>query len=82
MRQGSICEDMTFSYNERGDISELTIRTRGFPRVASEEMQLALRFRRTYEYDIFGNWTSMTEISESSGNTATRKHIRQLTYHQ
>jgi hypothetical protein len=81
MRQGSIREDVTFSYNERGDISEVTKQTSGFPGEASEEMQL-LRFRRTYEYDSFGNWTSMTETSESLGNVATRKHIRQLTYHQ
>lgn len=82
MRQGSIREDVTFSYNQRGDVSELTIQTSGFPRGASKEMQLLLRFRRTYEYDSFGNWTSMTETSESPGNTATREHIRQLTYHQ
>ena len=81
MRQGSIREDLTFSYNEHGDISELTIQTSGFPREASE-VQLLLRFRRTYEYDSFDNWTSMTETSESLGNTTTRKHIRRLTYHQ
>jgi len=82
MRQGSIREDVTFSYNERADISELTIQTSGFPHEACVETQLLLKFRRTYEYDSFGNWTSMTETSESPGNTATRKHIRQLTYHQ
>ena len=82
MRQGSIREHVTFSYNERGDISKLTIRTSGFPHEASIETQSVLEFRRTYEYDSFGNWTSMTETSESRGNTATCKHIRQLTYHQ
>jgi hypothetical protein len=82
MRQGSIREDVTYSYNERGDISELTIQTSGFPHEASVETQLLLKFRRTYEYDSLGNWTSMTEASESPGNTATRKHIRQLTYYQ
>lgn len=81
MRQGSLREDVTFSYNERGDISELTIQTSGFPHEASVETQL-LKFRRTYEYDSFANWTSMIEVSESHGNRATRKHIRQLTYHQ
>jgi hypothetical protein len=82
MRQGSIREDVTFSYNERGDISELTRQTSGFPHEASVETQRLLKFRRTYEYDSFGNWTTMTETSELRGNTATRKHIRQLTYHQ
>jgi len=82
MQQGSIRDDVTFSYNEHGDISELTRRINGFPHEASEEMQLLLRTRRTYEYDSFGNWTSMTESSESQGNTTTGKHIRQLTYHE
>jgi len=81
MRQRSIREDVTFSYNERGDINELTIQTSGFPHEASIETQSLLKFRRTYEYDSFGNWTSMTETSESHGNTGTRQHIRQLTYH-
>jgi hypothetical protein len=82
MRQGSIREDVTFSYNESGDISELTIQTSGFPHEASVETQSLLKFRRTYEYDSFGNWTSMTETSDLDGSTATRKHIRELTYHQ
>ncbi len=82
MRQGSIREDVTFSYNERGDISEkLTIQTSRFPHEASVETQL-LKLRRTYEYDTFGNWTIMTQTSESGGNAATRQHNRQLTYHQ
>jgi hypothetical protein len=82
MRQGSIREDLTFSYNERGDINELTIQTSGFPREAGIETQSLVTFRRAYEYDSVGNWTSMTETSESHGNTATRKRVRQLTYHQ
>ena len=82
MRHGSIREDVTFSYNERGDINELTIQTSGFPHEASIETRSLLKFRRTYEYDSFGNWTSMTETSESHGKTATRKRVRQLAYHQ
>jgi hypothetical protein len=82
MRQGSIREDLTFSYNEPGDISELQRQTSGFPHKASEETRSLLKLRRTYEYDGFGNWTGMTETSELSGNTATHKRIRQLTYHQ
>ena len=82
MRQGSIREDVTFSYNERGDINEVTIETSGFPHDVSLETRSLLKFRRTYEYDSFGNWTTMTETSELHGNTGTRKHIRQLTYHQ
>lgn len=81
MRQGSIREDVTFSYNERGDINEQTIETSGFPHEASIETRSRLKFRRTYGYDSFGNWTSVTETSELHGNTATRKHIRQLTYY-
>src|SRR5262249_18393280 len=56
MRQGAIRQDVTFSYNERGDVSELTIQTQtsGFPGEASQEMQSLLRFHRTYEYDSFG----------------------------
>ena len=82
MRQGSIREDVTFSYNERGDINELTIQTSGFPHETSIDTQSLLKFRRTYEYDSFGNWTGMTETSESHGNTATHQHIRQLIYHR
>lgn len=81
MRQGSIREDVTFSYNERGDINEQTIETSGFPHEASIETRSRLKFRRTYEYDSFGNWTSVTETSELHGNTVTGKHIRQLTYY-
>jgi hypothetical protein len=82
MRQGSIREDLMFSYNERGDICELQILTSGFPHEASGETESLLKLRRTYEYDSFGNWTSMTETSELRGNTATHKRMRQLTYHQ
>ena len=87
MRMGSIREDLTFSYNEQGDISELTIRTSGFPDPASVDMQspveqAPVKCRRVYEYDSFGNWTSVIETSELSGNVTTHKRVRQLTYHQ
>ena len=82
MRMGSVREDLTFSYNEHGDISELTRETSGFPDAASVETQSPLKCRRVYEYDSLGNWTSMIETSEFCGNVTTRTQIRQLTYHQ
>lgn len=81
MRMGSVREDLTFSYNERGDISEWTMETSGLPYEASVEARPPLKCRRVYEYDSFGNWTSMSETSESSGNETTHTRIRQLSYH-
>jgi len=81
MRMGAIREDLTFSYNERGDISEWTMETSGLPYEASVEARPPLKCRRVYEYDSFGNWTSMSETSESSGNETTHTRIRQLSYH-
>lgn len=81
MRMGSIRDDLTFSYNERGDISELMMETSGSPDEAGVPTQLSLKCRRVYEYDSLGNWTSMIETSEFGGKATTRTQSRQLTYH-
>ena len=48
MRMGSVREDLTFSYNEHGDISELTIETNGFPHAVSLKTQSPLKCGRVY----------------------------------
>lgn len=79
MLMGSNREDLTFSYNERGDISELTSETRGSLPDGSAQEYLIHKRRRVYEYDNFGNWISRTESVEPSEYANTSK--RQLTYY-
>lgn len=79
-RMGSNHETLMFSYNERGDISELTRDTLQGPTDKSEQMHFVVKHHRTYEYDSAGNWTSMIETMEWDGKTSSQKHTRQLTY--
>jgi hypothetical protein len=74
MRMGPIREDLTFSHNEHGDISELKIETSGVPDADSVETRSPLTIRRVYEYDSLGNSTSMTKTSESARDITARVH--------
>jgi hypothetical protein len=81
MRMGPMREDLTFSYNERGDINELRMEQSGSLDGSIPLTPITLEVRREYEYDSFGNWTRMMETSGFSGNVSLHTPTRQLTYH-
>jgi hypothetical protein len=81
MRMGPMREDLTFSYNEHGEISELARQQSGFPDASMPATQIALKILREYEYDSFGNWTRIEEKSEFGGNSSSHIVSRQLTYY-
>ncbi len=75
-------EILTFTYNQRGDIAEFTREMTGGLPDGSAQVNSTMKYRRAYEYDSFGNWTSQVETSESDGKTSTLVRTRQLAYHQ
>jgi hypothetical protein len=81
MRMGPIREDLMWTFNDRGDMIELTRRTSGFPRELGGQPEPQLKCGYFYEYDEHGNWMSRNETSEVGGNTTTRTQVRHLTYH-
>jgi YD repeat-containing protein len=82
MRMGPIREDLVWTFNDRGDMIELTRRTSGFPHELGGQQELQLsNSRYSYEYDEHGNWTSRSETREGGGNTTTHTYVRHLTYH-
>lgn len=81
MRMGPIREDLTWSYNNHGDISEWSSQTNGFTHDLAEHSELRLSCHYIYEYDESGNWTSRSQISEVGGKATTHTLVRQLTYH-
>jgi len=81
MRQGSIREDITWKYNQRGDAIEWTRTAGGFPHPTGEISEQSLASSCVYEYDEHGNWTSKTESSRVGKCETTHTHVRQLTYY-
>jgi len=84
MRRGPVREDLTWTYNDHGDISESDRQASGFPfpHELGEHSEPRLRCHYIYEYDEYGNWTSRSETWEVGGNSTTHTHVRQLTYHR
>ena len=81
MRMGPIRQDMTWSYNERGDEIELSMTAGGFPHETGEISEPPLKSSHAYEYDEHGNWTSKTESSRVGEREMTYARVRQLTYY-
>lgn len=82
MRMGPIREDLTWTFNDRGDMIESTARTSGFPHDLGVQPELEVsKSRYSYEYDEHGNWTSRSDTWEVGGNTTTHTQVRHLTYH-
>jgi len=81
MRMGSIREDLAWTFNDRGDVIEFTIRTSGFPPEFGGLSEQQRNCRYSYEYDDHGNWVSRTEAWEVEGNTTTGTQVRHLTYY-
>jgi len=81
MRMGPIREDLAWTFNDRGDMIELTRRTSGFPHEFGGLPELPWKCRYSYEYDEHGNWMSRSETWEVGGNTTTRTQVRHLTYY-
>ena len=78
MRMGPIREDLMWTFNDRGDMIELTRRTSGFPHELGGQAE---NCRYSYEYDAHGNWTSRSEIWEVGESRTTLNRVRHLTYH-
>jgi len=81
MHQGSIREDITWKYDERGDAVEWTRAAGGFPHPTGEISDPSLQCACPYDYDEHGNWTSRTESSRVWEGEATYTHVRQLAYY-
>jgi len=81
MRMGPIREDLAWTFNDRGDMIELTRRTSGSPHEFGGLPELQRKCRYSYEYDEHGNWMSRSETWEVGGNTTTHTRVRHLTYH-
>jgi len=80
-RVGPIHEDLAWTFNDRGDMIELTRRTSGFPHELGGQAEPPWNCRYSYEYDEHGNWTSRSETREVGGNPTTHTQVRHLTYH-
>jgi YD repeat-containing protein len=81
MRMGPIREDLMWTFNDRGDMIELTRRTSGFPHELGGQPEPQLKCGYFYEYDQHGNWMSRNETVEVGGRTTTHTQVRYLTYH-
>lgn len=82
MRMGPIREDLTLTYNERGDIGEATRTSSGLPNGGGGvHTEPTLKSTHVYDYDSLGNWTSRTESSRFGEAETTHTHPRQLTYY-
>jgi hypothetical protein len=81
MRRGSIREDITWRYNQRGDAIEWTRTAGGFPHPTGEISEPSVQCAWSYEYDEHGNWKSRTESTRVGETETARIHVRQLTYH-
>jgi YD repeat-containing protein len=56
MRMGPIREDLAWTFNDRGDMIELTRRTSGLPHELGGQPALQFECGYSYEYDEHGNW--------------------------
>ena len=81
MRKGSIREDITWKYNQRGDAIEWTRTAGGFPHPTGEISEPSLQCACTYEYDEHGNWTSRTESLYFGERETARTDVRRLAYY-
>jgi len=81
MRVGPIREDLMWTFNDRGDMIELTSRTSGFPHELGGQPERQLKWGYFYEYDEHGNWMSRNVTSEVGGRITTHTQVRHLTYH-
>ena len=81
MRLGSFREDLVWTFGSRGDLTELTKRTTGFPYELGVQQELQWKCLYSYEYDDHGNWIRNTETWEVAGNTTTHTKLLHLTYY-
>jgi hypothetical protein len=81
MHIGPICEDITPSYNERGDISGSMRTLSGLPSEFGGHTEPPVRYSNVYEYDESGNLNSRNETPEFGEHETMHTHVRQLTYY-
>jgi len=85
MQMSGYVQDISYEYNEHGDISEMTVRSEmEFQMIGGPSGEQHIEIRHLYAYDNHGNWTEQTTSSrpgrdESFKNSSTRR--RQLVYY-
>jgi hypothetical protein len=82
MRMGPFREDLLWAFSPRGEMIELTKRTKtSLPHEPGVQEELEWKCRYSYEYDEHGNWITKTENWQVAGNTTTSTRVRHLTYY-
>ena len=85
MQMNGYVQDISYEYNEHGDISEMTLRSEmTFQMSGGPSGEQYIEIRHVYAYDQHGNWTEQTTSSrlgrdESFRNSSTQR--RQLVYY-